>query len=92
MPSQICHDIQETKFEYFGLFLIDYCPLNKLMPHHLILKTVVPKNLPQVSENSSRKEYGIYLFNQYLNRDITFIIASLKKALQKQNLTIQSYT
>ena len=34
----------------------------------------------------------IYLFNQYLNRDITFSIASLKRALQKQNLTIQSYT
>ena len=34
----------------------------------------------------------IYLFKQYLNRDITFSIASLKRALQKQNLTIQSYT
>ena len=33
-----------------------------------------------------------YLFNQYLNRDIAFNIASLKRALQKQNLTIQSYT
>ena len=33
-----------------------------------------------------------YLLNQYLNMDITFSIASLKRALQKQNLTIQSYT
>ena len=33
----------------------------------------------------------ISLFNQYLNRDITFSIASLKRALQKQNLIVQSY-
>ena len=44
------------------------------------------------SANLSANLSLISLFNQYLNRDITFSIASLKRALQKQNLTIQSYT
>ena len=37
--------------------------------------------------NSAENKYShlfIYLFNQYLNRDITICIASVKRALQKK--------
>ena len=36
--------------------------------------------------------YVFILFKQHLNRDITFSMTSLKRALQKQNLTIQTYS